>query len=99
MTVKIETGRGRFWRLRGIDGGRGSATFGIKIADASLNFLITVGDELLVVAISGERLFKSEDVFGTIVTDKTLGDGFHRCFDPIVPQFNQFFGVGIAGHY
>src|SRR6266850_3955155 len=72
----------------------GTVVFGVERLDALLNLLITVGNELLVVAVGGQRLLKCEDVFGAVVADEALSNGFNGSFDPVIAQFSQLFGIG-----
>src|SRR5213593_761176 len=59
----------------------------LKSFDALLNFLVAVGNELLVVTVSGEGLFEREDMLRTIVTNQAFGNGFNGSFDAVVAQF------------
>ena len=87
MAVEIKSRgarRGATGRLRGSGW---PTVLTLKSFDALLNFLVAVGNELLVVTVSGEGLFEREDMLRTIVTNQAFGNGFNGSFDAVVAQF------------
>ena len=86
MRAQVEAG---LWSSCGASGiGRCGwpGVFALERFDSALNFLIAIGDELLVVTVGCQRLFQCEDVFWTIVADETFGNRLDRGFDSIVTQ-------------
>ena len=84
---RSKAGRGRGCGAGSIGQGHRALIFVMESLDALLNFLIAVGNELLVVTVGGQRLFQREDVLGTIVADQAFRHGFDGGFDSVVSQF------------
>src|SRR5262249_17852724 len=88
MAAKIERGvlSGRRLLSRfGWCGGIGMLA--LEFLNAFLNFSITVGDQLLVVALCRLRLLESKNVLAAVFPDQALANGFDGCFDSVVAQF------------
>jgi len=51
-----------------------------------LNFLIAIGNELLVLTVGGHRLLQRENVFRAVIADEAFFNGVDGSFNPVVAQ-------------